>query len=244
MPTTEAAKAKVRIQVWDALDAANAVHTDTSHGRIPHFRGAHAAADRLANTAAWQSARTIKAVPDRAQLPVRARALAEGKTVYMAVPALAAERPFFLLDPSRLDLTDPFEAASSQFAAAAAPTVEVESLGSIDMIVLGSVACDRSGTRIGKGAGYSDIEFALLTEAGLITPETLIVTTVHSLQVVDAAIPSTTHDVSVDLIVTPEETITCPPAPRPPGILWDHLPADKIASIPALRARAARRTQA
>ncbi|MEV0442961.1 5-formyltetrahydrofolate cyclo-ligase [Streptomyces spectabilis] len=244
MPTTEAAKAKVREKVWDVLDAAGAVHTATAHGRIPHFRGAEDAAERLAETTAWRTARTIKAVPDKAQLPVRARALTDSKILYMAVPALAAERPFYALDPAQLDLSDPYSAASSRTAAAIAPTVEVDALRPIDMIVLGSVACTRSGIRIGKGAGYSDIEFALLTEAGLITPETLIVTTVHSLQVVDTSIPSTDHDVNVDLIVTPAETITCPPAPRPPGILWDHLSADKIASIPALRARAARRPQA
>jgi 5-formyltetrahydrofolate cyclo-ligase len=47
----------------------------------------------------WHAARTVKAVPDKAQLPVRARALTEGKLVYMAVPRLADALPFFLLDP-------------------------------------------------------------------------------------------------------------------------------------------------
>lgn len=36
--------------------------------------------------------------------------------------------------------------------------------------------------RIGKGAGYGDIEVALLAEAGLSGPETTIYTTVHDLQ--------------------------------------------------------------
>lgn len=41
----------------------------------------------------------------------------------------------------------------------------------------GSVAVDRQGARLGKGAGHSDIEVALLKEAGLIGPWTTIATT-------------------------------------------------------------------
>jgi 5-formyltetrahydrofolate cyclo-ligase len=67
-------------------------------GTSPSFVGADHAAERLAAVPAWKSARVIKVNPDKAQLPVRARALADGKTVYMAVPKLAAEKPFYLLD--------------------------------------------------------------------------------------------------------------------------------------------------
>jgi hypothetical protein len=88
--------------------------------------------------------------------------------------------------------------------------VAPQQLDPIDIIVLGSVAVNRVGVRIGKGAGYSDIEFALLTEAGLISPDTLIVTTVHALQVIEEPIPSTEHDVTVDLIITPDEVIRTP----------------------------------
>ncbi|WP_432844990.1 5-formyltetrahydrofolate cyclo-ligase [Amycolatopsis sp. CA-161197] len=91
--------------------------------------------------------------------------------------------------------------------------------------------------RVGKGAGYSDLEVALLTEAGLIGPHTTIVTTVHQLQVVDDKIPDTSHDFSVDIIVTPDEVIFCAPRPRPTGIALEHLNPDKIKSIPALAAR-------
>jgi 5-formyltetrahydrofolate cyclo-ligase len=40
----------------------------------------------------------------------------------------------------------------------------------VDIVVCGSVAVNRQGARLGKGAGYSDIEVALLQEAGLIGP--------------------------------------------------------------------------
>jgi 5-formyltetrahydrofolate cyclo-ligase len=231
------AKQLVRTQVWNALDAAGAVYDDTAHGRIPNFRGSEEAAARLAELERWKDAVVVKAVPDKAQLPVRARALEEGKLVYMAVPKLASAKPFYLLDPAALDVPA-IEAATSKVAATIAPTVEVDALRPVDVVVLGSVAVNRDGARIGKGAGYSDLEFALLTEAGLVGADTLVVTTVHSLQVIDTPIPVTDHDVNVDLVITPEEVITCPSPRRPGGILWAHLDESKIAEIPALQARA------
>ncbi|MEV4033695.1 5-formyltetrahydrofolate cyclo-ligase [Streptomyces umbrinus] len=234
--THDEAKERVRAQVWDALDAADAVHDVTAHGRIPNFKGSERAANRLAALDAWKRAKVLKAVPDKAQLPVRARALAEGKLVYMAVPKLATPKPFYVLDPAVLE-APPHEAATSRVAATVAPTADVDALRPIDVVVLGSVAVNRTGARIGKGAGYSDIEFALLTEAGLVNAETLVVTTVHSLQVIDVPIPTTEHDVNVDLIVTPDEIIACTTPHRPTGIFWERLDVAKIAAIPALQAR-------
>jgi 5-formyltetrahydrofolate cyclo-ligase len=178
----------------------------------------------------------VKAVPDTAQLPARARALAEGKLVYMAVPKLAEPLPFYLLDPQ--SLTVPVEeAASSAVAASVATKVGVENMQPVDLIICGSVAVNRHGVRLGKGAGYSDIEVALLQEANLIGPKTTIVTTVHPLQVVDEDLPETGHDFSVDLIVTADEVIECQPPRRPSGLIWEELRQDQIASIPVLKAR-------
>ncbi|MET7470636.1 5-formyltetrahydrofolate cyclo-ligase [Micromonospora sp. NPDC005686] len=101
-----------------------------------------------------------------------------------------------------------------------------------------SVAVNRDGVRIGKGAGYSDIEVALLTEAGLVGPSTILATTVHSLQVVEGPLPESSHDFRVDLIVTPDEMIECRRTQRPAGIYWESLSVQKIDSIPALRASA------
>ena len=90
---------------------------------------------------------------------------------------------------------------------------------------------------MGKGGGFSDLEFALLVEAGLIGPDTVVATTVHPLQLLTEALPETAHDFRLDLIVAGEEVITCRRSRRPQGILWDHLDAAKIAAIPALAAQ-------
>lgn len=234
---TDAAKQTIRIEIWDLLERERAVERGV-HGYIPAFAGAGMAADRLARLPAWQAARVVKAVPDRAQQPVRERALRDGKLLYMAVPMLADDLPFCVLDPASLTVP-PAEAASRQTAARIAPKIGLDQMLPIEMVVCGSVAVNREGARLGKGAGYSNIEVALLQEAGLIGPSTVIVTTVHPLQVIDAALPETEHDFSVDLIVTPDQVIECGPPRRPDGLYWKHLTEDKIAAIPVLAARAA-----
>jgi len=110
----------------------------------------------------------------------------------------------------------------------------------IELIVAGSVAVRRDGARIGKGGGFSDLEFALLTELGLVGRWTTVATTVHPLQIVSETIPMLPHDIPLDLIVTPEETIRCPRRHRRPrGIMWSALTDEKIAEVPLL-ARLAR----
>src|ERR1700749_2730495 len=107
-----AEKAALREEVWSAMRAAKVARFPGAAGRIPNFTGAEAAAQRLRALPAWQAAVTVKANPDSAQLPVRQRALVDGKTVYMAVPRLAEREPFFALDPDHLD-QQPRKAAST-----------------------------------------------------------------------------------------------------------------------------------
>ncbi|TVT31256.1 5-formyltetrahydrofolate cyclo-ligase [Amycolatopsis rhizosphaerae] len=227
------AKRAIRERVWAALDEAKAVSPPGAAGHIPSFVGAAPAAQRLAQLDVWREAAVVKANPDGAQLPVREAALREGKLLYMAVPAMATPQPFYLLDPGEVGP----EAALSKNAARLAPTVAPEDMRPVDLVVCGTVAVNRRGVRIGKGAGYSDLEVALLTEAGLIGPATTIVTTVHQLQVIDEDTPETEHDFSVDLIVTPDEVIHCGPPRRPAGLVWEHLSPEKINAIPALANR-------
>ncbi|MFY1691852.1 5-formyltetrahydrofolate cyclo-ligase [Plantactinospora sp. WMMB782] len=232
-------KQEAREKVWRRLEKSGATLPPGAHGRIPNFLGAGRASARLADLPQWHQARVVKCNPDKSQLPVRLQALSDRKLLYMAVPKLAAPRPFYLLDPSNLG-APPDLIATGAGAAAHAPTVEVAQMQPIEMVICGSVAVNRYGVRVGKGAGYSDIEVALLTEAGLITAATLLVTTVHQLQVLDAPLPESPHDFRVDLVVTPDEVIWCGHPRRPLGIYWDALSDEKIAEIPALANNARR----
>jgi 5-formyltetrahydrofolate cyclo-ligase len=166
----------------------------------------------------------VKANPDAPQLPVRRRALAEGKAVYMAVPRLRGERPFLLLGND----------ATIKGAMRTGRPVAIEEMERVDLVVCGTVAANRDGVRVGKGGGYSDLEFALLREVSLIDDRTLLATTIHPLQLLDEELPETEHDFRVDVIATPEEVVRTPGGHRPRGVLWDHLDAEKISSIPPL----------
>ncbi len=220
------------------LRAAGAARFPGVEGRIPNFVGAGAAAAQLAATHAWQTARVLKCNPDSPQLPVRSRALSEGKTVYMAVPRLAEAKPSLRLDPEMLSVP-PRRAASIKGSATHGEPVGLEAIERIDLVVCGCVGVEQTGARLGKGGGYSDIEFALATEHGLIDSDTIVATTVHPSQFfAEGTIPVTAHDFPLDLIATPDEwMLTHTELRRPAGIIPSELDEDRRASVPILSER-------
>jgi 5-formyltetrahydrofolate cyclo-ligase len=235
-PQLLAAKADLREEVWGRLETAGVSRFPGARNRISNFVGAEAAAQRLRETSDWDRATTLKANPDSPQWPVRQRALEDGKVVYMAVPRLAEPDPFFLLDPDHLADT-PRLASSIKGASASARTAALEDLQPVDLVITGCVAVAEDGVRLGKGGGFSDLEFAIASEAGLIDDRTVVATTVHDLQLVPAgAVPSSDHDVRVDLVVTPERVLRVEhEVPRGPGrVRWAELTEEKIAAIPVL----------
>lgn len=227
-------KRTVRERVWDDLeDSGVARFPFPPHGRIPNFAGADEAADRLADQSEWRAADSIKANPDAPQLPVRRRALREGKIVYMAVPRLRDEKCFLELDPAELDDYD----AATTVSGSSKRGVRVgpEEVAEIDLVVSGSVAVSETGGRIGKGEGYSDLEYAILRELDLVDAETPVATTVHDRQVVDNRFDVAPHDVPMDLIVTPDRTLRPGGGSKPTAIDWDELDEERLEDIPVLR---------
>jgi 5-formyltetrahydrofolate cyclo-ligase len=232
-------KAELRERVWSLLTERGVARFPGAAGRIPNFVGAEAAARRLADLPEWRAARALKANPDAPQLPVRVLALREGKRVFMAVPRLRAERCFIELDPSKLGGRER-AAASIRGAAALGRPIHPRDMPRLDLVVAGSVAVGRDGGRLGKGGGFSDLEWGVLSALRLVGRWTTVVTTAHPLQIVRAKIPMLAHDIPLDYIVTPAGVIRCRRRHRrPSGILWNALEADKIAEVPLL-ARLAR----
>jgi len=228
-------KQAIRERVWDDLEESGAARFPfPPHGRIPNFAGADRAADRLAGTPEWDRAVTIKANPDSPQRPVRRRALEAGKTVSVAVPRLRDERCFIRLDPAEIDDYD--RATTIKGAPELGEQVGPAAMDRIDLIVSGSVAVSEAGARVGKGEGYSDLEFAILRESGLVDDDTTVVTTVHERQLVEDDLRPDAHDVPMDLIATPERVVRCDsPFERPEGIDWETLPEGKVDAIPILQ---------
>jgi 5-formyltetrahydrofolate cyclo-ligase len=230
-------KDEIRNHVWQLLQEGKAARFPGAVGRIPNFVGAEACAKQLAEMPCWKAARVLKINPDSPQRAIRQRALAEGKIVYMAVPRLRSDKPFIELDPKKLKCS-PFAASSIKGAAQYGRPVTLDEVKNIDLVVCGSVAVNCKGARAGKGGGYSDLEFALLTEREKISAQTPIVTSVHPLQVVDEQISMTEHDIPLSAIVTPNQFIDLKSSyARPKGIYWPMLEEEKIEQIPVLKAR-------
>jgi 5-formyltetrahydrofolate cyclo-ligase len=239
----EPRKDALRARIWARLEA-----TGTGIGplwsRIPDFVGARAAAERLAALPRWKAARTVKCNPDAPQRWVRERALLEGKTVFTPVPELVREFPFLKLDPDRLSRAGvPFEvAATAEGAMAHGERIGFEDAPFLEIYVVGSVAVAANGGRTGKGAGFADLEWGVFSALGRVGPDTLVLTTVHEVQIVEAdELPLEAHDLPLDLIVTPDRVIsTSSDRPRPEGVDWARIRPDQFRDIPFLSALRAR----
>lgn len=234
-PELLAAKAALREQAWAALEDAGASRFPGARHRIPNFVGAEAAAERLRATDWWQRAGVVKCNPDSPQWPVRQRALEDGKLVVMAVPRLAEDPPFLVLDPGALDVS-PRRASSIRGAGEHGLPTAVEDLPTIDLVVQGCVAVEEDGTRLGKGGGFADLELAITAAAGLLADDVVLATTVHDVQVLaPGRIPTGPHDARLHRVVTPTRTLTAARRDTaPPALHWDALTDEKIAAIPLL----------
>ena len=228
-------KDSVRKEVWKAMNREGIARFPGADGRIPNFAGARLAAEKLAAHRLWKRSRTIKVNPDSPQTQARRIALEEGKTLVVAVPRLRDMHPFRLLEPRKLNDRQKREAATIKGALRHGKVVADEELPDIDFVLTGSVAVNLSGARVGKGGGYSDLEYGLLIEAGKIDDHTTVATTAHPIQIVREHLPVTDHDLPVDLIATPRAVIEVERQyPRPRGILWNHLQPPQIREIPIL----------
>lgn len=232
-----ARKDELRDRVWDDL-VARGVNVGPVHSRIPNYAGADLAALRLASLPIWQKAAVVKSNPDPPQIPVRLRALYDGKLLYMPVPELTLGFPFVLLDPLELERKGiSFElAATSQGAVAHGKPVAFEDMLPMDLVVVGCVAVTRDGGRTGKGGGFADLELGIFRELRTVKTSTPVVTTVHSCQVVpDDEIVMLGHDSPLDWIATEAELIeTRTTYSQPTGVAWDVVQPDQFAGIPFL----------
>ena len=228
-------KDQIRRDIWKGMEREGVARFPGAEGRIPNFAGAKGAAERLARHSAWTNAEVIKANPDSPQTHARRLALTQGKTLVMAVPRLRDQHPFRLLDPRGLTEVQLREAATIKGALRHGKVIDLDQVPQLDLVLTGSVAVNLKGARVGKGGGFSDLEYALLLESKAIDRRTVIATTVHPMQILRENLLMTGHDIPVNLIATPRAVIEVDGAyERPPGILWDHLQPPQIHEIPVL----------
>lgn len=228
-------KQSLREDVWDALEESGDDRFPGAQGRIPNFSGRDEAASRLFQHRDYEAAERIKVNPDSPQTPVRERALADGKILYMAVPRLRERRCFLELNPDTMEGT-PADWKSIKGASEHGQPVHPEEMEPVDLIVTGVVAADAEGRRLGKGGGYSDLEFAILREYDLVEPDVPVLSTLHPVQELDPGrIPREPEDISLSGYVRPDRDVTVEDPPqRPDGINPGELTDEQRQSIPIL----------
>ena len=159
------------------------------HHRIPNFEGADDAADRLATLPEFGGAGIVKVNPDTPQRKVRHLVLEGGKTLLTPQPRLRTG--FFStlkLGSDAIPSDFPVEALTTSRGAAEHGTpVSLYERYDVGLVVVGSSAvCPTTGARVGKGEGFAELEWGILTEMGnLDATRVMVVTTVHDCQVYD-----------------------------------------------------------
>jgi 5-formyltetrahydrofolate cyclo-ligase len=233
------AKDIVRAEVWRALGD-QGVSVGPTYDHIPNFVGADMAAKRLSELEEWKKARVVKCNPDPPQIPVRLRALYDGKLLFSPVPYLTKGFPYLRIDPDKLAAKGiDFEtAATAQGFLQHGEPIAFEDMPTLDFCVVGCVAVTRAGGRTGKGAGFADLEQGIFRELGKASKTTSIATTVHSSQVVeDSRVVMEAHDSALHFIATETELIATETShPQPDGVAWEKIRPDQYADIPFLRA--------
>lgn len=236
----EVTKTSIRRKVWEHLEKNKLVNFPRPvYGRIPNFKGCELAAAKVVELDEFKSAQNIKVNPDKPQEPVRFAVLEHQKHLFVPIPRLASGLLKHILLPEDCNKEKIRQCVSRKGIEESGKDVGIADDVKIDLVVLGSVAVSREGYRIGKGKGYADLEFAILTHMKAVHSETLVVTTIHDSQLYDS-IPSALfgpHDVPVDIIVTPTEVIRVEKRlPKPTGVFWNLVSQRRLDLMPVLKA--------
>ncbi|PIK62372.1 hypothetical protein BSL78_00691, partial [Apostichopus japonicus] len=236
---TDITKAGIRQKIWDHIEENDlADFPRPVHNRIPNFKDSNAAAEKLSDLDQFKDAKTIKVNPDKPQEQARFLTLEAGKTLLVPTPRMRRGLFNRVVLPPGADKTTMRECCSFQGIKVNSASVGIAEEYSVDLVIIGSVAVSESGLRIGKGEGFADLEFAIMSAAGAVNDNTVVVTTVHDCQVTE--IPESLiqpHDLTVDYILTPTRVIKCSGdiRQRPKGIIWSMLTEEKFRSIPILK---------
>ena len=231
----------IRKKVWDFIEANNLANFPRPvYNRIPNFKGAAKAGSKVGELEEFKKAGTIKVNPDKPQEEVRYQVLSHRKTLLVPTPRLRQGLFNKLLNNENFPKQHLKKLASRQGIDVHSVPIPLDTKLNINVVVIGSVAVDRLGHRIGKGEGFADLEFALATECHqhAMSDNTVVITTVHECQVF-AKLPQslfTQHDVPVDIIVTPSEIIrVASPLTKPKGIIWNMLTNEKMRQVKLLQ---------
>ncbi|WP_096270012.1 5-formyltetrahydrofolate cyclo-ligase [Paucisalibacillus globulus] len=201
------------------------------NNRIPNFKGAESAAHLVTMIPDYKKANVIKVNPDSPQLPIRVQILKDGKILLVPTPRLRAG--FIMIKPEWVPVGEERRAVSLSHMKSYGREIALSDIPNIDLFIVGSVALNRDGRRVGKGAGYADREYAIIRELG--NPDIPVISTIHSTQLTEADIPKKSFDLTVDWIATETELFrTNSTYDKPSGINWNIVTEKELIDMPVL----------
>ncbi|XP_072926454.1 methenyltetrahydrofolate synthase domain-containing protein isoform X2 [Hemitrygon akajei] len=237
----------IRQKVWDYMEENNLANFPRPvHHRIPNFKGAAQAAEKLPSLQEFKSTRIVKVNPDKPQENVRLLVLEARKTLLVPTPRLRTGLFNEIVPPPGASKEILRVCSTAQGVKDFSVPVRLDAKVHIDLVVVGSVAVSKEGWRIGKGEGFADLEYSMMVSMGSIDENTVVVTTVHDCQLLD--IPEELmddHDLIVDYILTPTQVIkTDCKRSKPQGIIWSKVDSGMMKKIPILKSFHFREEQA
>jgi len=186
-------KQEVREFVWKTLKEKNEC-LFPCYGRIPNFNGVEKTIEKILSLEEFINAKRIFISPDTPQRLLLRFVNLEEKEIYMATPRL--KEGFVRVNTNSTNLKEILS-----------KSIKIQEIPKIDLAIIGSVAVDIKGNRIGKGGGYGDKEIKILREKN---EKIKIVSNVHDLQVFeDLSYLMKEYDQKIDIIVTPTRMIRC-----------------------------------
>uniref|UniRef100_A0A8C4QDG0 Methenyltetrahydrofolate synthase domain-containing protein n=1 Tax=Eptatretus burgeri TaxID=7764 RepID=A0A8C4QDG0_EPTBU len=213
----------IRHKVWDYMETKElALWPRPIQHRIPNFKGAPMACSQLLELAAFVSSCEVKVDPDKPLEGGRLAVLQAGKKLLVPTPRLRSGLFNRVIVPPGATKSYLHKCITALGVKENSVPIALDAKLHVDLIVVGSVAVSNKGWRLGKGEGFSDLEYAMMVSMGAVDEGTVVVTVVHDCQVVD--FPEALlepHDLCVDFILTPSGVIqTHCSRPRPSGIDW------------------------
>ncbi|CAH2324096.1 methenyltetrahydrofolate synthase domain-containing isoform X2 [Pelobates cultripes] len=231
-------KSDIRKKVWDYIEKNDlADFPRPVHNRIPNFKGASHACEKLLSLPEFHDARTVKIDPDSPHKNARFLTLDAHKILLVPTPRLRKGLFNRITPPARAGKEMLKMCSTPQGVKEHSVPVSLDDRISVDLVVVGSVAVSEKGWRIGKGEGFADLEHAMMVAMEAVTEDTVVVTIVHDCQVLD--FPEDLlgdHDLTVDYILTPTRVIkTDCKRPKPEGIIWSKVTWEMMKKIPILK---------
>lgn len=200
-----------REQIWAELSKVarpdSRFHWDFS-SFICDFEGSEKCSDQLLELAAItdRDRRQIFVTPDNCLENLRYKLIQRGIPFVMTTYGIV--RGFYRLDPATIPAGDHHYAATLDGFDRYAEQLSLRQLQETEkfsLLVTGGSAVSKNGVRFGKGHGYFDFEWAVLSELGLTDSSSVVADVVHDCQFVNEVMPAEKHDVVVDWVITPTQ---------------------------------------